>query len=179
VALAPDAVEIADTLATVEYRLGHFDRAVALERDVLARLPDHVFESQLARFLAARRSERGGPLLAGKEAAPRTARLELAKEKGPDSERQLSLALEGDFTQGGELWFVERSGNTLESYGVLRLGPSAERERRFPANLPVTKALDGFTLELVMIDGDACSSCAADSVDWRYRAIDPEIRRLP
>lgn len=179
VALAPDAVEIVDTLATVEYRLGHFDRAVALERDVLARLPDRVFESQLARFLAARRRERGGPLLTGKDSAPRTARLELTKEKGPDSERQLSLALEGDFARGSELWFVERSGNTIESYGVLRLGPSAERERRFPANLPVTKALDGFALELVLIDGDACASCAADSVDWRYSAMDPQIRPLP
>jgi rhomboid protease GluP len=179
VALAPEAVEIADTLATVEYRLGHFDRAVALERDVLARLPERVFESQLARFLAARQRERGGPLLAGKEVTPRTARLELAKEKGPDSERQLALALEGDFTRGSELWFVERSGNTLEAYGVLRLGPSAERERRFPADLPVTKALDGFALELVMIDGDACASCAADSVDWRYNTMDPQIRSLP
>jgi rhomboid protease GluP len=179
VELAPDSFEIVDTLATLEYRLGNFDRAVALEREVLARYPIGVFESQLARFLAARRRERGAPLLTGKEITPRTARLELAKEKGPNSERQLALALEGDFTRGGELWFVERSGNTLESYGVLRLGPSPERERRFAANLPVTKALDGFALELVLIDGDACASCDAGSIDWRYNAMDPEIRALP
>jgi rhomboid protease GluP len=176
--LVPDALEIQDTLATVEYRLGHFERAAELERDVFQQAPNRTYGSQLARFLAARAREKG-LWIRGRAGALRGATLTLIDDKGPSSERQLRLTLEGDATRGAELWFVERAGKQLDGYGVLRLGPGGASERLLPADLPVTKSLEDFRLELVSIDGDACGECAPGSLTWKYQALDPEIRELP
>jgi rhomboid protease GluP len=175
--LEPESPEIADTLATAEYRLGNFDRAVALERDVLARVPDRIVASQLARFLAARQKQKGALVLG--PSGPHGARLELVREKGPSSERQLRLVLEGNYERGAELWFVERSGNALEGFGTLHLGPTSQHDKVLGADLPVTKSLQDFRLELALIDTGACGECPPDSVSWQYQLMSPAIRDLP
>jgi rhomboid protease GluP len=176
--LDPTRDEIVDTLATSEYRLGNFERAVSLERDVFRRVPNRIFATQIARFLAKREKQRGA-LQLGPDAGSRGARLTLAAEKGPDSQRQLRLVLDGNYERGAELWFIERSGNEVEGYGLLRLGPTSERERLLDAGLPVTKSLANFALDVALIDSSACGDCAPSSVTWTYQVADPQVRALP
>ena len=54
-----DQPAFADTLATVEYRQGRIDAAIDRERALLGRSGDGFYASQLARFLARRRTEIG------------------------------------------------------------------------------------------------------------------------
>jgi hypothetical protein len=58
----PSSVEVQDTLATVDYRLGDFDRAIAEERAIVdGAHADGVYATQLARFLEARLKQSGPP----------------------------------------------------------------------------------------------------------------------
>lgn len=66
---APDAEvsRVEDTLATVEYRRGRYEEAVALEKKVFAERDESFIASQLARFLSARAAQRTDPPLVSAE----------------------------------------------------------------------------------------------------------------
>jgi len=61
VAAQPAHPEFLDTLATVEYRRGHIEEAVRIEREVLEQEANPIYASQLLRFLLAR-TKSAGPL---------------------------------------------------------------------------------------------------------------------
>lgn len=84
-----------DTLATVLFRLGELDEAIALELDVLLHRGDDFHASQLARF-EHERFERYGPIL-----RPSRGTLAVRLVRGPDSDcpkppRSFGMPPEGD-----------------------------------------------------------------------------------
>lgn len=183
VELAPEEPAIADTLATTYHRLGQSERAARIELDIVRKVPDDpVYRSQLARFLAAHAKARGA-LRLGPDSSARSARV--ARAAGAKRAR---IELEGTFGSGSELWWVERDGDELAGYAVLRLGATEER------TLEVDGLPEDAELELVLVDTLVCSlrmgggapegnteraACAPGSVDFRYERLHPEIRSLP
>ncbi len=87
---AKERPTVSDTLATVMYRLGKFDRAIDLEMDALHSRDDRFLASQLARFLLARVEAKG--TLVFEEDYPGTLHLRLTRQ-GPKRSPTLSVEL--------------------------------------------------------------------------------------
>ncbi len=106
---------VGDTLATVLYRLGELDRAVALERESLAAGGDNetFFAAQLARFFVARMARSGALELAG----TRTPTVTLASGK-------LVLELETGIPEDVVLFAIARERGELAGLVRARLGRS-------------------------------------------------------
>jgi rhomboid protease GluP len=174
--LSPDEIEISDTLATVYHRLGESDRAIELERRVLARDDKPFFYSQLARFLEARLA-RSGPLELGENA--RAAALELQPLSTGGEELRLRVA--GALPRGALVWALAKRAGELEGVLVMRLGASPDAaEYRFVARggLELASRTDT-VLELALVDTSACGECAAAMVDAEYVTMDPTALDLP
>ncbi len=180
-AIEPDLPEITDTLATVEYRRGELERAIALERRALAkRDDDHTF-SQLARFLAARRARRG-VLVIGIDASAEQVSVEhYASDGKPGEHPELRLHTAVPMPQGAEIWALAMIRGSLAGAVRLRFGAAAEGgDFRF---VPKGDAADLATGELVLsvalIDASSCQGCGAGTVEAEYRPLHPDVRALP
>ncbi|MBK8013888.1 MAG: rhomboid family intramembrane serine protease [Deltaproteobacteria bacterium] len=109
---ARDGIE--DTVATLEYRLGAFDEAIAREAGILSRSPNNVYASQLARFLAAR-LEAAGPI----EGPDVGAGLALTTVADKDGVRMLEGMISSGPSTDGVVYALAKQGETL--IGLLRL----------------------------------------------------------
>jgi membrane associated rhomboid family serine protease len=174
-ALAPEEIEIKDTLATVYYRLGDWDRAIMLERQVLEQDDKAFFQSQVARFLEARLIQRG-PLEIGP--AAHAARLELGPAPGAASASELLLRTQSAYPEGAVLWALAQRNGELQGALIIRLGASAgPAEHRFvPEDAP---ELEGTRLELALVDASGCDACAAGSARAQFVEMDPAALELP
>jgi hypothetical protein len=174
-ALAPGEIEITDTLATVYYRLGEFDRAIALERQVLQQDDKAFFKSQVARFLEARLIQRG-PLEIGP--AAHAARLELRPAPGAANANELELRAQSAYPEGAVLWALAQRNGELQGAVIMRLGASTgPTEHRFiPEDAP---ELEGIRLELALVDASGCDSCAPGSARAQFVEMDPVALELP
>lgn len=105
---------IEDTVATLEYRLGNYDEAIAREAGILSRSPNNVYASQLARFLAAR-LEAAGPI----EGSDVGSGLVLKTVVDKDGDRMLEGTMAVGPTKEGAVYALAKEGETL--IGLLRL----------------------------------------------------------
>lgn len=131
-----------DTLATIDYRLGDYDSAIARQREALAG-QDPAYPTQLARFLRTR-VDRDGPLLLPARAPPR---LTVAL-----SDRSvLTFDAEGVFSEGLEFFvLVEKDGALVRLVrGRLGAGRALPADHRLPAPLP-----EGSTVRLALADAE-------------------------
>jgi rhomboid protease GluP len=173
-ALMPDEGAIKDTLATVYYRLGDFERAVALEAEVFSETDDDVFFSQLARFLDARQRARGSN--AGLEP---NANEGLALRAEPGSGGALILSVRDALPEGARVWVLVKHGTELQGGLLLRLGPSpAGKEHRVDAAAADLEAMSGALPQIVLIER-GCPDCSAGTLQAEYRRLDPSIAKLP
>ncbi|MEM9191470.1 MAG: rhomboid family intramembrane serine protease, partial [Myxococcota bacterium] len=149
-----DRAAVLDTLATTEYRLGNYDRAVELELQALGDDPRDEFEAQLGRFLLAR-SRRDGPLRRG--ATP-----DLTLGLVRDHQAEITaLTIDGDRESAG---FVLRAlvvqGDRLLGQVVAAAGPG----QPIPRQAPLQQSLaEGTEVVLAYIDSDRTIGGDSDS----------------
>ena len=120
VARQPDTVEYLDTLATLEYRVGRFDAAIAAERLVLARDDSAFFATQLGRFLRAKERREGtsvyGPV------TPADIQLDFDLEKTP--EPTITVEFQDSFAPGLVVYAQVTHGDQLLGLLELIAGPN-------------------------------------------------------
>jgi rhomboid protease GluP len=174
-ALAPGEIEITDTLATVYHRLGDWDRAIQLERQVLQQDDRAFFQSQVARFLEARLIQRG-PLELGP--AAHAERLELGPAPGGADASELQLRADSAYPEGAVLWVLAQRNGELEGAFIIRLGQSTGplTHRFVPEDAP---RLEGLRLELALVDATGCDACASGSARAQFVRMDPAALELP
>lgn len=181
-ALAPDQIEVQDTLATVQYRRGELDLAINIERGVLREDDGLFYFSQVARFLDARLTLRGPlyiELPAGEDAA--APGLRVAPDMTDPDEPALSIELERDYPKGAELWTLVKQRERLVGAYVLLLGPNraGARLRSVPDGGSAAPDLGKGPLELALVDASGCGGCAPGSFLSRYRRLDRAALELP
>lgn len=141
--------ELMDTLATVRYRLGDYDAAIALERRAIAAKPQPFYYAQLARFLDAR-LEKEGPIGSTEGVT--------VKRAGDD------LLLEAPQASAVDV-LVGPAGRPV---GLLRLRFEGETRTAAPAGLPAAELR---VASVQAIEGG--------EVQAEYHPRDPEIEGLP
>jgi rhomboid protease GluP len=162
-----------DTLATIHYRLGHFNDAVEIQRDVLGQEEKVTFASQLARFLKAL-VEKGGPVVLGDVALSG-----ISLQKPGYRHESIILDLSQPAVHGMDIYAnaVDSDGRIL---GLLRLSIAPDKERKnyvVPIRPEVSKLLaESQELELMLIDGQDCR-CPYN--EWRFWPYDKSIAGLP
>lgn len=147
----PKQLEITDTLATVEYRLGETERAYQLERRVLAQRKDRFIATQVARFLSAAVDKKGKPL--GPAEARVAAKIE--QTASADGARTLELEIEGLDGKCASLDLLARSNQALFGLIQIEVGVAhprrldfvldAERAKSWPAEVVVSPAATSTT----------------------------------
>jgi rhomboid protease GluP len=158
IAIEPDSTAIEDTLATAHFRVGNFQRAIEIERELAARDDAPFYWSQLARFEWAHAS-RLGPLRLGDEAFPMP-RLE---------------------TRG----LVHRANEPFEAHAVvltedrivgsLRIVAGRNAPSPLPLELPADLPANA-RFELTLVDSRGEPDPETSS---RYTPYDPEVAGLP
>jgi rhomboid protease GluP len=166
-----------DTLATVLYRRGSFDEAVAMERQAFALRPDALLASQLARFLAARLDRDGPMLLAG---ARDDVTLAFSGED-EDGEPEAIRLTTGSLAPGGTVLAVLRRGD--QHLGLLRIevGRGAAAESHLPIGDGVGESLAGsrVRLDVALLDATAPADIEAGTARSKLWDHDPEVDVLP
>ena len=162
---APAEPAFQDTLATVHYRLGDFDRAVAVERAIVESAhADPIYLSQLARFLHAR-VRRDGPvhLPDGREPG-----LTLRYADGGVTARSAGTA-----PTGLVLYALALRDDALVGLLVARIGPGLRPPPRTALRADWARAV---TITVALSD-----TRAGDEPGWHLsgQAIDAEIAALP
>jgi membrane associated rhomboid family serine protease len=157
-ALEPESDEIRDTLATLLYRVGRFERAIELERQVALANDLPFYWSQIARFERGH-TERQGPLLLGADPIP------VPRVEGGT----LLHAAERPF----EAHLLLLAGD--EIVGLSRVTIGADAPGRVPLALP--DELDpGTRIELALVDSRVAPDVATRS---SFDAFDPTVAKLP
>ena len=119
VELWPGDAAVTDTLATSHFRLGAFDKAVTLERDLLFKRATLEFPTQLARFERAR-FERDGQMVFGTTSTIAVSATLSARVEGV---RTLTISVAEPFPQGGSLDLVVSHKDELIGLAHVKLGP--------------------------------------------------------
>jgi rhomboid protease GluP len=171
--LQPQTHEIMDSLATVYYRLGNLDHAIALERRALGTSRRAFYVSQVARFLRAR-VERSGPLVLG----PASGEVQLAPLMSGGG-NSFGLRIDGAFPQGAVLWLLVKSGERLEGSAIVELGASDANTRELNVTEPAPSEAERLVYQVALVDSDACGTCAAGSTTWHYQDMDKDVLTLP
>jgi rhomboid protease GluP len=181
VAMAPGNPEIMDTLATVEYRRGELERAIALERRALAARNDDIAFSQVARFLAARQARRGILAIGVDAGADEVSVERQPTDDGTDDSPELRLHAAAGLPQGAEIWVLVLTRGSLQGAVRLRLGAAAEGGdfRVVPKGNAADLAGDELTLRVALVDATSCQGCPAGALEAEYRPIDPIVSALP
>lgn len=161
----PDQPAFIDTLATVQFRLGHFEEAIALEAKAMAMNPGPVYASQLARFLAAEQAAQQTP--ASK------ASIELRKH-----ENRPVLYVQTESSAGVELDVPVGHG---AGYGLLRIQlPTGQRSAQLET---LNSSLRDFPIDawpaLKVGRVRPWSSEGISKPVWYYWEPHPEIVNLP
>ncbi|MDY7095168.1 MAG: rhomboid family intramembrane serine protease, partial [Acidobacteriota bacterium] len=170
---ADGEVELQDTLATLHYRLGDFDRAAELERPLAERRDERsaFYRSQLARFELARVREQGPWLeLPPGSSAPRC---ELQITNG---ERQATLVVPADL-----------AGNALLVRGVILdgeaiLGQFTARSGRWAAGANLSPPLPAYletASDVQLLTVERPERTPGPEASWSFEATDPEVAELP
>lgn len=165
-----------DTQATVHYRLGHFDDAVEIQRDVLGREEKATFASQLARFLKAR-VEQDGPVIFGDVALS-----DISLRKPDPHDESIVLDLGHPAVQGMDIYaYALDPGEQI--LGLLRLSIAPDKKRKnYVARISpeVSKLLiKSQKLELALIDVRNCRCSINEGYEWRFWPYDKSIADLP
>jgi membrane associated rhomboid family serine protease len=155
-----------DTLATIDYRLGDLDGAIAMERTALPGV-DGDSLTQLARFLKTR-LDREGPI-ALPAAAPPSLAVELSGES------VLAFDAEGVYDQGLEFFVLVEADGSLVKLVHARLGAG----RALPADQRLSAPLPrGSTVRLALVDA-AAAVPASTSFTVTIHELDAEILSYP
>lgn len=179
-ALEPDDLAILDTLATVQYRRGYFDRAIELERRVLAARDEDFTFTQVARFLQARRARRGALTIGTDESADQIS-LELAPaDLGAAARAELVIRASAALPRGAEVWALAMAHGSLVGAVVLHIGPTSGGElRAVPKGNAMELGREELTLDVALLDGTSCQRCEPGTVQAEYRPMHPEAIALP
>jgi hypothetical protein len=166
----PEQAGIIDTKATVYYREGRIDEAVALERAAIDLTSAPPFFSQLDRFLQ-RRSQLGGAVLIGPDAGE--AKLTLTP---PGKPRAIHVELNG-FKYGGQIY--ARVVGAKGPLGLVALSFGWQHAPAYdvvpsPRDLP-----DDARLELALVDARGCDTCTPTTWKWELQPHDATIDALP
>lgn len=170
-----DVIGYQDTLATAHYRLGDFDKAVEIQRDVLDREQKITFASQLARFLKAR-VEKDGPVILGNVALSN-----IKLQKPDDRVEAIVLDLDHPPVRGMDIYaYALDSGDRILGLLRLAIAPNEERKHYVVRIRPdVSKLLtESKKLELALIDAQDCR-CSRKGNEWKFWAYDKSISDLP
>jgi hypothetical protein len=154
-----------DTLATIDYRLGDVDAAIAMQREALAGQHPAYF-TQLARFLKTR-VDRDGPLVMPAGSPPLAVAL---------SDRSvLTFESEGVFAEGLEFFvLVEKDGALVRLVrGRLGAGRALPADHRLAAPLP-----EGSTVRLALADAETAVP-ASTAFTVTLHELDPEALSYP
>jgi membrane associated rhomboid family serine protease len=155
-----------DTLATIDYRLGDLDGAIAMERTALPGVDDDSL-TQLARFLKTR-LDREGPI-AFPAAAPPSLAVELSGES------VLAFDAEGVYDQGLEFFVLVEADGALVKLVHARLGAG----RALPADQRLSAPLPrGSTVRLALVDA-AAAVPASTSFTLTIHELNAEILSYP
>lgn len=169
----PGSDPIRDTLATLHYRLGDFDLAIAEEIRAYGQSRSRFMASQLARFEVAR-LEQNGPYRVASDDLP-VPRLRVEAE-GRD-EPLLVFESRSPFPQGGVVHFVAFFEARIAGHLWLRFGPTPELSIQLSG---VTRPLarEGIHFELSRFDLSETELEPGRS-EWRVFDYDPEVAALP
>jgi membrane protease YdiL (CAAX protease family) len=163
----PESPNVIDTKATVYFRQGRIDDAIALERAAIELSDANVFYSQLDRFLAARTDA----IVLG-DGAGATMTLAPAQAGRP---RAIHVVLGSGFAYGGQLYarIVDGKG----ALGLLRASFGWQHAPAYDIALPPGGIAlpDDARLELALVDARGCDSCAP--ADWKWE-LQPHAREV-
>lgn len=185
--VAPRNSAFLDTLATVHYRLGRFDQAVATQRLALSIDERPVLISQMGRFLDAYAARHGPYTLGDFDSDRIDIRIDVRGDARGDvrvdasgSEKDLALIVElpTAIDRGLEVYALDkRAGRIL---GVVRLlvgaGLPAGRHR-----IPLNEwrgPLDAQPYAVVYADASDCD-CPSRGIRYRYLPLRREVQKLP
>lgn len=176
--LAPEQPEVLDTLATVHYRLGEFERAIDIERRALALRDDAVMRSQLARFLDAQlargNTSESGALELGPGASADAVSLRLGAEEGGEA----TLRTSEPYPQGAEIWMLARRSGELAGAFVIRFGPGAAAGER-TVRIQGAPERGNFRLQTALVDTTSCRGCPQGSERVTFHPMHPDVAALP
>jgi membrane associated rhomboid family serine protease len=167
-------VELQDTLATLHYRLGDFDRAAELERPLTQRRDERstFYRSQLVRFELARVRELGPWLQLPPGSSEPRCELTTTGEGGPAA----SLVVPPDL-----------AGNALLVRGVILdgetiLGHFTARSGRWSAGANLSPPLPSSMAsasDVQLLTVERPERTPAPEASWSFEATDPEVAELP
>lgn len=167
---APEESAFLDTLATLEYRLGQYEQAVATQRRALVQDSNAFAASQLARFLRAAQAKRG--ILSSGRVAITDVQLSLE----PQEKNGIRLTLYRQFERGliGFAHVLDDAGEV----GLIQLtvGPQHKPEYLFENHgqgLP-----RGARLDIALLDAEGCR-CQEGVAQWKYWPKDTRVEGLP
>ncbi|MGH8579107.1 MAG: rhomboid family intramembrane serine protease [Gammaproteobacteria bacterium] len=169
-AAAPEESAFLDTLATLEYRLGLYEQAVATQRRALAQDGNAFAASQLARFLHAAQAKRG--ILSRGRVAITDAQLSLETQ----DKNAIRLALYRPFERGLIIFAHVLDNGGRVGLIQLTVGPQHKPEYLFEnqgQGLP-----RGARLDIALLDAEGCG-CQEGVAQWKYWPKDTRVDGLP
>ncbi|MCI0353350.1 MAG: hypothetical protein L0Z53_28355, partial [Acidobacteriales bacterium] len=167
---APEESAFLDTLATLEYRLGLYEQAVATQRQALAQDSNAYTASQLARFLHAARAKQG--ILSRGRVAITDVQLTL---ETPDK-NAIRLALHRQFERGLIVFAHVLDNGGRAGLIQLTVGPEHKPEYLFENHEQgLSRAA---RLDIALLDAEGCR-CQEGVAQWTYWPKDTKVDGLP
>ncbi|MGH8613285.1 MAG: rhomboid family intramembrane serine protease [Gammaproteobacteria bacterium] len=167
---APEESAFLDTLATLEYRLGLYERAVATQRRALAQGSDAFAASQLARFLDAARAKQG--ILSRGRVAITDVRLTLETA----DKNALRLALDRRFERGLVVFAHVLDNGGRVGLIQVTVGPQHKPEYLFENHAQGLSR--SARLDIALLDAGGCR-CQEGTAQWTYWPKDARVDGLP
>jgi rhomboid protease GluP len=177
----PDSPPFLDSLATVYFRRGQLEQAIATERQAIDKQATQFYVSQIGRFLEARQRT-SGPLEIGAEALASRIRLTVEpRYQMQNGKRAFLLEIGTEYPRGMVLYALAKRGHAIQGVLWVVLGPNNIRRqyRLVPAGKPfINDWSDDVDFEVVLVDTSGCD-CTSGSWRWRYWSMDREVLMLP
>ena len=168
-----------DTLATVEYRQGNLEDAIALEEPLFTEAP--IFGGQLARFLNAYVQAQHKPRLIEAKEAPV---LTLAAP-ADGGNRRFEIRLAEPTTRGAEIYALLMLGGKPVGIVNVSVWPNTDKasgvllKAAFDEAAANAKEPGEFSLVLAQVDATGCRCIGEPDLSASYVPIEPDIAELP
>ncbi len=175
VELAPRNAAFLDTLATVHYRRGRFDEAVATQRQAVSIDDRAVLISQMGRFLDAYAAQRGPYTFGYFDADQIDVRIDAT---GGEEELALVVELPTRVDRGVEIYALDKRGGRLLGIVRLLVGPGLPAGRH---RIPLREwrgPLDAQPYAAVYADASECD-CPTRGIRFRYFGFSRDVQKLP
>jgi rhomboid protease GluP len=171
----PDDVRTLDAWATVQYRLGRLDDAIAVGREVIRVQPAPLFVEHLARYLDERAGGGAGPALV---AAGDVGRVRLSAGSADEArpEPRLVVTLDRPLERPLALLALVRRGATVVGLARVRLSDVSAGSHELSAPLRDGWPA-GVSFEVALLDA-ACDACAGEPA-LSYWPLEPSRPGLP